>query len=77
MRFARAVKKRAAGSCERCGKTGVPLQAHHLIPGNDDPGYGRALCAECHEAVDPYVHPRKPRDDDDDGDASRFSPPAR
>lgn len=42
--------------CQRCGKAGVPLQAHHDRPGWD-PDHGRALCDDCHRALDNMARP--------------------
>lgn len=62
-RFARAVKRRAGGRCERCGAKGS-LVAHHRVGlaqgGTDDPANGEALCEACHGLVDPYARPMKP-----------------
>jgi len=53
--FRTAVLKAAGYRCERCGATGVPLQAHHLIPvavrpqaRGHDASQGVALCEPCH-----------------------------
>ena len=52
-KFREAVLKAAGNKCERCGATGVPLQAHHLVPVAQrpqahDPMEGAALCEPCH-----------------------------
>jgi len=49
--FRRALLLRSDGSCDRCGKSGVELFAHHDRPGWD-PEHGRLLCGACHMAVD-------------------------
>lgn len=65
--FAKAVKARAGGRCERCGRDAADLrrlgrpgpQAHHTLPLHEGGGYavsnGEWLCGDCHRAVDPYA----------------------
>jgi hypothetical protein len=68
-RFRTAVLARAGGRCQyvepldhgldpvfhlRCSAT-TDLQAHHSVPGDDDPATGIALCRTHHRAVDPYA----------------------
>lgn len=48
-RFRRLVFARSFGHCERCGARATV--AHHDRPGYD-PSCGRALCDDCHAAVD-------------------------
>lgn len=81
--FAKAVKQRAGGRCERCGAIGVPfthnstgLVAHHTQPGNNDPSTGLGLCPRCHRELDPHARDDTwPKDvDDGTGDWSRFRP---
>jgi predicted restriction endonuclease len=52
-RFRRLVLANAGHRCQmiehgqRCTVTS-PLEAHHTMPGNDDPARGVALCVEHH-----------------------------
>lgn len=61
-RFAYHVRKRVKATlgylaCENCGRVGK-LDAHHTVPGNDDPATGVLLCVRCHMAVDSHARPR-------------------
>lgn len=48
-RFAKALRRRSRGLCERCGRPG--RVAHHDRAGYD-PSCGRWLCDACHRALD-------------------------
>lgn len=52
-RFARALRKRSGGTCERCGRAPAEV-AHHIKPGyqSDD---GLDLCQDCHRMIDKYA----------------------
>ena len=54
-RWANAVRRRAGGRCERCGREGTRLFADHVVELRDggapfDPANGQALCGSCHSA---------------------------
>jgi hypothetical protein len=59
-RFRAAVVELFGGQCAavingvRCPET-QDLQAHHLVPGNDDPSTGALLCRAHHRALDTYA----------------------
>lgn len=50
-----AIRERG-NNCERCGKTGLPLFAHHILPkvngGGDDSVNLLLVCSSCHEILD-------------------------
>ncbi len=45
-------RRRAAGQCEGCGSTDVPLQCDHIrgdaAGGTDSPDNAQMLCLDCH-----------------------------
>jgi 5-methylcytosine-specific restriction endonuclease McrA len=48
--FRRMLINRTGPSCQACGATNIPLQAHHTTPTD-----GMLLCRPCHKAVDPHA----------------------
>jgi|TARA_Y100000310_G_C20307663_1_gene634718 5-methylcytosine-specific restriction endonuclease McrA len=57
--FSRAVRERAGGLCERCGKPSRALEAHHVVKRRIlatrwDLGNGVALCPPCHWWAENY-----------------------
>jgi 5-methylcytosine-specific restriction protein A len=58
-----AVLKRAAGRCERCRRTDLPLQVDHLVPlsqgGTNERANLWALCTYCHKQK--TAHDRRTR----------------
>jgi 5-methylcytosine-specific restriction endonuclease McrA len=53
--WAAAVRRRAAGRCQGCGREGTRLFADHVVELRDggapfDPANGQALCGSCHSA---------------------------
>jgi hypothetical protein len=52
-RFARALRHRSHGICERCRVKPAQV-AHHVRPGYD-PSCGLDLCHDCHRAVDAHA----------------------
>lgn len=55
-----AVFKRDKWTCQRCGKIGCRLQAHHIMPYKKYPELrydvdnGQTLCISCHKLTDSY-----------------------
>lgn len=52
-RFARALRQRSGGTCERCHHQPAQV-AHHVKPGYDA-SCGLDLCDDCHRAVDTHA----------------------
>lgn len=51
----RAALKRAGYKCQYCGKSGIPLQVHHLHYrnfGKEKPNDLRVACEDCHPIAD-------------------------
>jgi hypothetical protein len=52
-RFARALRRRSGGLCERCHQRQAQV-AHHVRPGYE-PADGLDLCDDCHRTLDPHA----------------------